>query len=134
MTPKIIEDSDMIRLENAVRNLWMSSDQNSKSTYDRLCKWIDSLAPAAPSWQPIATAPHDGSPLIIYSRVHGYVVAWWDQVEGGGHPENGPPVYWWVSDHCEFIHGPHDAPLLWRLLDEPSEIVRDAMLAETVNK
>ena len=78
------------------------------------------------AWQPIETAPKDGSLCTIYSNVHGYVVAWWDQVDGGGHPENGPPVYWWVSDHCEFIDGPCDAPVMWKPLNEISDILMAA--------
>lgn len=74
-------------------------------------------------WQSIETAPKDGTLLMVYSRTHGYVAAWWDQVDGGGHPENGPPVYWWVSDHCEFTDGPYDAPVMWRHLNELSDVL-----------
>lgn len=79
-------------------------------------------------WKPIQTAPKDGTLLMVYSRTHGYVSAWWGQVDGGGHPENGPPVYWWVSDHCEFIDGPYDAPLMWKPLNELSDTVIAAIL------
>ena len=75
-------------------------------------------------WQCISTAPKDGTQILVYSRSHGYVAASWDIVEGGGHPENGPAIYWWVSDHCEFIDGPHDAPILWR----PLHLVPDEIL------
>jgi hypothetical protein len=45
---KLVSDNDLTTLEDAIRNLWMSSDQNNKSTYDRICKWVDSLS-AAPA-------------------------------------------------------------------------------------
>lgn len=69
--------------------------------------------PAPGLWQPIVTAPKDGRELLLLSPKHGVVIGSWDQVDGGGHPENGPPVYWWTSPHVEFIDGPYDAPVFW---------------------
>lgn len=43
MNTKIIKDEDLRRLEDAIRNLWMSNDENNKRTYDRICAWLDSL-------------------------------------------------------------------------------------------
>lgn len=71
-------------------------------------------------WRPIQTAPRDGTPFIGYSKTHGVVETSWEQVDGGGHPENGPPIYWWTSPHVEFIDGPYDAPTHWMPLQVPS--------------
>jgi hypothetical protein len=64
-------------------------------------------------WRSMDSAPRDRA-ILVYSPVHGIVEAAWECVEGGGHPENGPPIYWWTSPHCEFIDGPYDAPTHWR--------------------
>lgn len=40
---RIVKDADFQRLEDAIRNLWMSGEDNNKRTYDRICKWLDSL-------------------------------------------------------------------------------------------
>lgn len=71
-------------------------------------------------WRPINTAPKDGTLFIGYSRTHGAVETRWEHVDGGGHPENGPSVYWWTSPHVEFIDGPYDAPTHWMPLVAPS--------------
>jgi len=69
--------------------------------------------PATPSgWQPIETAPRDGTPFISIST-HGVHETFWECVDGGGHPENGPAIYWWTSPTTEFIDGPYDAPFGW---------------------
>lgn len=64
-------------------------------------------------WRDIHTAPRDGRPLLLFGPTHGLVEGSWEQVDGGGHPENGPPVYWWTSPRVEFIDGPYDAPTHW---------------------
>lgn len=69
-------------------------------------------------WQEIHTAPKDGSGIWLFSPTHGVVEGSWEQVDGGGHPENGPPIYWWVSPHVEFIDGPYDAPTHWMPLPD----------------
>lgn len=46
MTHKIINDEGAILLEEAIRNLWMSSDANNNATYNRICKWLDNLPSA----------------------------------------------------------------------------------------
>jgi hypothetical protein len=63
-------------------------------------------------WRPINTAPRDGTVVLLFGP-KGLIEGSWDQVDGGGHPENGPPVYWWTSPHMEFIDGPYDAPTHW---------------------
>lgn len=70
-------------------------------------------------WQPISTAPKDGTALLLFSRTHGIVEGCFEQVDGGGHPENGPPIYWWTSPWVEFIDGSYDAPTHWMPLPEP---------------
>jgi hypothetical protein len=66
-------------------------------------------------FRPIATAPKDGSTILLRCP-KGIVEGCWEQVDGGGHPENGPPVYWWTSPFTEFIDGPYDAPTHWALI------------------
>ena len=63
-------------------------------------------------WQPIETAPRDGSPFIALSP-HGIFETWWECVDGGGHPEDGPAIYWWVGKGVEYLDGPYDAPTHW---------------------
>jgi len=63
-------------------------------------------------WQPIATAPKDGTTVLLFGP-KGLVEGSWECVDGGGHPENGPSVYWWISPWTEFIDGPHDMPTHW---------------------
>jgi hypothetical protein len=70
-------------------------------------------------WKSIETAPRDGTVLWLFSRVHGMVEGAWEQVDGGGHPDNGPAIFWWASPHVEFIDGPYDAPTHWMPLPDP---------------
>lgn len=77
-------------------------------------------------WRPIHTAPKNGRELLLYSPVHGKVFGQWEQVEGGGHPENGDPIFWWVSDQCEFLDGPYDAPTHWMYAPkDPLQFVKE---------
>jgi hypothetical protein len=66
-------------------------------------------------FRPIASAPKDGSTILLRCP-KGIVEGCWEQVDGGGHPENGPPIYWWTSPFTEFIDGPYDAPTHWALI------------------
>lgn len=43
---KLVSEADLMRLEDAIRNLWMSHNDNNKRTYDRICSWINSLESA----------------------------------------------------------------------------------------
>jgi Protein of unknown function (DUF551) len=76
---------------------------------------------SAVEWQPIETAPKDGSAILLYSPKHGTVEGGWDQVDGGGHPENGPSIYWWASRYVVFEDGPYDAPTHWMPLPAPPD-------------
>lgn len=73
-------------------------------------------------FRPIETAPKDGSTILLRCP-KGIVEGCWEQVDGGGHPENGPPIYWWTSPFTEFIDGPYDAPTHWALIprDAPTK-------------
>lgn len=73
-------------------------------------------------FRPIETALKDGSTILLRCP-KGIVEGCWEQVDGGGHPENGPPIYWWTSPFTEFIDGPYDAPTHWALIprDAPTK-------------
>ena len=80
------------------------------------------------AWQTIESAPRDGTGLWLFSPVHGQIEGRYDWVDGGGHPENGPPVYWWTSPHCDFCDGPDDAPTRWRPLPDPPALAKESGL------
>lgn len=74
--------------------------------------------PAVPQWRSIDSAPKDGTPFFSFGP-KGIFETSWDWVDGGGHPENGPSVCWWVSPHTEFCDGPYDAPTHWQPFPSP---------------
>lgn len=78
-------------------------------------------APEQSAWRPISAAPRDGTVVLLLCPKGAVVEGAWEQVDGGGHPENGPPIYWWVSPFIEFIDGPYDAPTHWQPLPMPPE-------------
>jgi len=73
---------------------------------------LQEAQPAPTGWRTIDSAPRDGQPFIAFGP-KGIFETWWDCVDGGGHPENGPELYWWVSDDTEYCDGPYDAPTHW---------------------
>lgn len=81
----------------------------------------------------ISTAPKDGSTIILRCS-KGILEGAWEQVDGGGHPENGPPVYWWTSPFTEFIDGPYDAPTHWSLVPRDADLAAAPQAQATPKK
>lgn len=69
-------------------------------------------------WQPIETAPRDGTEFMALSY-HGLSKCKWEKVDWGDHPDD-RTSYWWVDpdDNVYFEDGLNDAPTHWLPLPE----------------
>lgn len=74
-------------------------------------------------WQPIETAPKDGTRLLLWDpgrevAVSGY---WHDEPEVSTPTVWEPGWAWWVSDSDVLMwdSGPHDAPSHWMPFNRP---------------
>jgi hypothetical protein len=74
-------------------------------------------------WQPIETAPRDGSRLLFWDSAKGLAISGSWHIDGGRDDPGGyvPPWAWWVSDEDVVMwdSGPDDAPSHWMPLREP---------------
>jgi hypothetical protein len=70
-------------------------------------------------WQPIETAPKDGTCFIAFTP-KGVCRCMWAAVDWGDHPLD-PTVYWWADPdgNLLFEDGPHDAPTHWMPFEIP---------------
>lgn len=70
-------------------------------------------------WQPIETAPRDGTEFIALSP-KGVSRCKWADVDWDEHPL-GRVYKWWINpdDEFWFEDGPHDAPTHWMPLPNP---------------
>lgn len=83
-------------------------------------------------WQPIKTAPTDGVPVLLFTKSHGVVEAWFDAAKIENHYEYGPqydgPVWVCADDAFQIEvedcgeHGLHHGTAThWMPLPEPPE-------------
>ena len=76
-------------------------DTNQVMSPPRCCKSEPSVpATIVPQWQPIETAPKDGTRILVrdpeYPGAAGISVAWWTDTDPGWHDsDNG--VGWWIN-------------------------------------
>lgn len=81
-------------------------------------------------WRPIASAPRDGTRVLLYDKVKDIAVS------GSWHSDPGtdtplayePPWSWWVSDNDVVMwgDGPDDHPTHWMPMPEPPRESRNA--------
>ena len=68
-------------------------------------------------WQPIETAPKDGTRILVSSRGVSYIAQWREDCQHGGH-ESGPG---WQEFECEDeYYSLSVTPTLWRSLPAPA--------------
>jgi hypothetical protein len=72
-------------------------------------------------WQPINTAPHDGSRLLLWDARRGLAVSGcWHSDPGRDDPGGyEPPWAWWVADDDLVIWDSGDTPTDWMALHPP---------------
>jgi hypothetical protein len=116
-------------MTDAPERIWHSIDRKGKinGSPDAHVQPCEGSLPAyveyvradlAPSWQPIKTAPKDGTEIILLTR-KGICRGKWDVVDFGEYPLD--PVYkWWVnSDDVFWFEEPYDEPTHWMPLPAP---------------
>lgn len=57
----------------------------------------------------------EGKLIAVLHRTYGAFITTWKCVDGGGHPENGPEVYYWDDDRIE----QDDDILAWLPIQDP---------------
>ena len=78
------------------------------------------FSPAQDGWQPIETAPRDGTVILLAQGSPWFSVAagrWWPE-----NPDEGERYPWWVADDCndDLVNGwQKDCPTHWRPLPAP---------------
>ncbi len=71
-------------------------------------------------WQPIETAPKDGTPILVYCRFEKIVVADWGESSVWSNRKTGQGMEWCYSE-CEGEYNSRYTcePTHWMLLPEP---------------
>lgn len=86
------------RLRTAARNPYDMTDEQGRA--DLIREAAAALEAAREdAWQPIETAPRDGTTVVVYFKGHGPMTVAWEDPWGDG-PEG---AIWCVTDHK---HGP----------------------------
>ncbi len=70
---------------------------------------------AAQAWQPIETAPRDGTEVIMFG--HGCLGAGF--YEAGGNYRRGDDGWWWEMDRGDLLTAKNADPTHWRPLPDP---------------
>lgn len=71
------------------------------------------------TWQPIDTAPKDGTRILLYDQTRDVVVSgcWHCEPEFNTHDGYEPAWSWWVSDDEVILWDCDSAPSHWMQLD-----------------
>lgn len=74
-------------------------------------------------WQPIETAPRDGTRILLYDKTHDFAISGRWHIDAGRDDPGGhePAWAWWVSDDglAMWDNGPDDQPTHWAAFDPP---------------
>jgi hypothetical protein len=87
-----------------------------QTSWDELLEAAALSLPAVSQWQPIETAPKDGTPILILYKGHA-IEALWECVDSGDWESGQQPVYWWSSELNYLEDG--DEPTHWMPLPTP---------------
>lgn len=73
------------------------------------------------NWQPIETAPRDGTVILLWDKRGLAITGWWHNDPGRDDPSGyEPPWSWWVSDLDLILWDDGEAPLYWAPFEPPT--------------
>lgn len=66
------------------------------TAWNRRARAIPEGHVVVPGWQPIETAPKDGTTILVFFRQHGWMSVEWNDID---HGPNSEFAHWHVTDH-----------------------------------